>query len=357
MRYNWLREFWKGRMKTGMGASLPIIQPNDLPSVCGNEGPAGRKSYMAGDVRANENTALLSLHNTHVREHNYWANAIYSLNKSFSDEKIFQLARLQVISQNQSIIYNEFVPLLLGPNALPAYTGYKSGVTPQVSLEFASCAYRLGHSLLSEVLLRQNNDGTTTEPYGNLQLLDAFFAPDKYNNYGDIGPLLRGMCRQICQRVDTKVVNAVRNFLFGPPGAGGHDLAALNIQRGRDHGLSKYNAARVAFGMSAKANFNDITSDTALASALSSAYGGDISKVDMWVGGLAENKVSGSQVGELFQHILVDQFTRSRDGDPLFYKNNLPASQVTYIDSIRLRDVIERNTCAANLQEYVMKLD
>lgn len=357
MRYNWLRQFWKGRLKTGPGSTLPVIQPGDMPALCGNAGPTGQNIYMSGDVRANENTGLLSMHNVWVREHNFWADNIYALNKSFSDEKIYQLARLQCISENQSIIYNEFVPLLLGDNALPPYAGYQSGVSTAVSTEFSTAAYRLGHSLLSEVLLRQNNDGTTTEPYGNLQLLDAFFAPDKYCNYGSIGPLLRGMCRQICQKVDSKIVNAVRNFLFGPPGAGGHDLAALNIQRGRDHGISKYNAARVALGMSAKANFNEITSDAAVASALSAAYGGDISRVDMWVGGLAEDKVSGSQVGELFQHILVDQFTRSRDGDPLFYKNNLPASQIEYIDSIRLRDVLERNTCAANLQEYVMKLD
>ena len=36
---------------------------------------------------------------------------------------------------------------------------------------------------------------------------------------------------------DTFMAEDVRSFLFGPPGAGGFDLAALNIQRGRDLGM------------------------------------------------------------------------------------------------------------------------
>ena len=70
---------------------------------------------------------------------------------------------------------------------------------------------------------------------GNLPLRDAFFAPQEIVDNG-IDSLLRGLANQLAQTVDTLIVDDVHNFLFGPPGAGGFDLGALNIQRGRDHG-------------------------------------------------------------------------------------------------------------------------
>ena len=75
------------------------------------------------------------------------------------------------------------------------------------------------------------------------------------------------------------------------------DLAALNIQRGRDHGLPDYNTVRIAFGLAKKTSFletgngNGITTNATLAAAISTQYGGDIDVVDPWIGALAEDHV------------------------------------------------------------------
>ena len=50
-----------------------------------------------------------------------------------------------------------------------------------------------------------------------------------------IEPLIRGMATQLQSEVDINFVDDIRNFLFGPPGAGGFDLVCLNTARGRDH--------------------------------------------------------------------------------------------------------------------------
>ena len=133
-------------------------------------------------------------------------------------------------------------------------------------------------------------------------------------------------------------------------------MASLNIQRGRDHGLPDYNTMRDGLGLGTKATFADISSDTAVATALSTAYGGDISKVDMWVGGLCEDVVTGSQLGELFHHIVKDQFIRTRDGDELWYENRLTKYITKLVHKTTLATILKRNTKIRNIKNQVMKL-
>src|SRR5690606_25022548 len=147
--------------------------------------------------------------------------------------------------------------------------------------------------------------------------LNAFFNPSEVEAHG-IESILRGATVNLAQEIDTEVVNDVRNFLFGPPGAGGFDLASLNIQRGRDHGLADYNATRVALGLDAVESFSDITSDPDVAARLEQLYG-TVDNIDLWVGGLAEDHLPGSSMGETFSFIIIDQFQRLRDGDRFWY--------------------------------------
>ena len=164
-----------------------------------------------------------------------------------------------MIAEMQAITYNEFLPALLGEDAIEEYDGYDRRVDPGITNEFSTAAYRFGHSMLSTELLRLNNDGTVADE-GNIALQDAFFRPDEIVNNG-IDSILLGQATQVAQEIDTMVVDDVRNFLFGPPGSGGFDLASLNIQRGRDHGLADYNQVRVDMGLEPVQSFSDISSD------------------------------------------------------------------------------------------------
>jgi len=342
-----LRTFVGGRLKTSAGDLLPL---NTMGLA--NDNPMGLPAtslYAAGDVRANENIELTSLQTLFVREHNRLAGQLAASHPGWSDEQIYQQARRLVVGELQAITYNEWLPALLGPGALRPYQGYNPNVNPDISNEFSTAAFRLGHSLLGNDVEFLDNQGEAT--HDEIPLRQAFFNPQMVAQTG-IDPILKYLTSDPAQEIDTHVVDEVRNFLFGRPGQGGFDLASLNIQRGRDHGLANYNSTRVAYGLRPVHSFAEITSDDATQAELKAAYG-NVNNIDLWVGGLAEDHVAGGSVGPLFRRILVDQFQRLRDGDRFWYERDLKGADLTLVRNTSLADVISRNTTTTNLQDNV----
>lgn len=306
-------------------------------------------NVMAGDIRAAENISLTSLQTLFVREHNRLADEIAADNPELSDEEIYQQARAVVIAEIQAITYNEFLPALLGNRAISDYEGYDATVNPTIATEFSTAAFRFGHSTLNDDVEFFDNDGREVQEA--IALADAFFNASILEETG-IDSILKYDASTQSQEIDLEVVDSLRNFLFGPPGAGGFDLVSLNIQRGRDHGLSDYNATREAYGLDAVESFAEITSDVELQGKLESLYG-DVNNIDLWVGLLAEDHVRGASVGELASTIIVDQFERLRDGDRFWFENVFEGRELRQLQSTSLSDVIERNTNVTGLQDNV----
>ncbi len=307
-----------GRLATSTGDLLPF-NVDGLPNAAPGGDPGDY--FLAGDFRANEQVALLAMHTLFVREHNHWADAIRQARPELDGDGVYHHARAIVGGELQAITYREFLPILLGREALRPYRGYRSRIDAGIANVFATAAYRVGHSMLSSELLRLDRDGDEIAA-GHLSLADAFFNPAELSAHG-IEPLLRGLVAQRAQEVDNYLIDEVRNFLFGPPGAGGFDLASLNIQRGRDHGLPGYNQVRIDYGLEPAGSFADVHPDPVVQANLAAAYE-TVDDVEVWVGGLAEPHVPGAMVGETFRAILADQFERLRDGDRFWYRGYLP---------------------------------
>uniref|UniRef100_T1GAB9 Peroxidase n=1 Tax=Megaselia scalaris TaxID=36166 RepID=T1GAB9_MEGSC len=98
----------------------------------------------------------------------------------------------------------------------------------------------------------------------------------------------------------------------------GLDLAALNIQRGRDEALRTYNDYLEVSGHKKITNFHQFPSETARKLAEVYKHPDDI---DLWVGGLLEPAYEDGVVGATFSDIIADQFSRFRHGDRYFYDN------------------------------------
>ena len=145
------------KIRGGGGRSvLPAcLTGNRNNNACGGlcSEPA-RSCKIAGDQRVNEQLGLTSHHTLWLREHNRLATALESLNTHWDEERIFQEARRIVIAQWQHIIYNEWLPILLGQTYMTTFDlfpqtsgysdSYKERLDPRITNEFASAAFRSG---------------------------------------------------------------------------------------------------------------------------------------------------------------------------------------------------------------------
>jgi hypothetical protein len=346
--------------------------------------------FAAGDVRANENLELTAMQTLFMRNHNRIALELVTLDPaqfgltSWSEENLFQEARKLNIATEQMITYNYYLPDVLGPTAMPAYTGYDATVDPSIATEFSTVGFRFGHSLLNNNVNRDNNDGTPIDTT-TLQLSQDFFDPNLLAPGGvtdpftglvstDIGNVLKGDADGTAQAMDVMAVNSIRNLLFGDGNGGGQDLIARDIWRAHDNGIGTNNQVRAAYDNlfhnlpaitnDATQGFDKITSNTTVQQALATAYnskagfqsnGKTAGDIDPFSAGIAEDHLPGSDLGPLFTDILLDQFTRLATGDQYFYLNETftSAEQTILGQANTLGKVIQANTSITLLQNDV----
>ena len=250
---------------------------------------------------------------------------------------------------------------------LKPYAGYDPAVNPAIATEFATAGFRVGHTMITGTIPLIGPDGKPTAG-GSLDLYGAFFNPSVIQSVGGIEPILRGLAGSTQQTVDDRNRRpapefAVRRSAVGRPRDHGTDLAALNLARGRDHGVADYNSVREAYGLQKQSSFADLTSDPALQAALASVYA-DVDHMDLWIGMLAEDHAAGSSVGELNAAILADQFARLRDGDRFYFENDpdlaawlapmdgVGGSALDWLNQFQLSDLL-RLDAGLNLQDNV----
>ena len=251
--------------------------------------------FAAGDVRANENIELTSLQTLFVREHNRIADADPPRpTPASTTRRSTRWPAPRSSREIQVITYNEWLPALLGPGALPAVPRLQPDRQPRHRQRVLDrrLPLRPQHARRRRRVPRQQRPARRRRGRAERGLLQ----PARCCRANGIDPILKYLASDPSSELDNTVVDSVRNFLFGPPGAGGLDLASLNIQRGRDHGLADYNTIRAAYGLPRVTSFAQITSNTDVQDKLQSLYG-SVDNIDAWVGALAEDHVAGGSTG------------------------------------------------------------
>src|SRR5256886_288735 len=453
-RLEWLRVGPVDGDMSNNGARLMLTADDFLPRVGARGNPSTapamdlmgplvgtpNRAVVAGDVRANENIALTSLHTLFAREHN---RIVAKLPKYLSAEQKFQIARRVVGAEIQFITYTQFLPAL--GVRLDPYHGYDPAVNPGLSNEFAVVGYR-AHSMIhgefdttvpagtysdaqlaafaaQQIVVEPDGDQVTLE----IPLAAAFGAPDLLKDLG-LGPVFQSLSQRQYEN-DEQIDNALRSVLFQIPKpgipdptvcgvpvvnpdcfSGVTDLGAIDIARGRDHGIPTYNELRRAYGLAPKTFFVDVTREapprlpvdplihprepikdpnilpfvelrdadgnvvapgtpeaeedvvsgtrrTTVAARLKAVYG-NVDRLDAFVGMVAEQHVKHTEFGELQLAIWTRQFTALRDGDRFFYRNDPVLRSIDHEFGIDYRltiaELVELNA-GVTLQRDVFK--
>ena len=303
-----------GRLRVGF-----TLTNNTKPSLPLNAAGSG---FVAGDTRVNEQPGLVALHTIWMREHNRVAGLLASLNPSWSDERLYQEARKIVGAEVQRVTYFEFLQAIMGAGPfnqlIGPYLGYNPNADASIPNEFGTAAYRVGHSLIRPNFPRLQADYVTPIPAGE-QTLVFGGSIGIYQNSQGTDPLLRGLLTAPARRRDEFLNSILTTKLFeGAAPGSGTDLASLNIQRGRDHGLPPYPIVR-----NFCKNFYSVTSPLEHQLTfirLLQTYG-SLDTTDLWVGGISEERLPNSLLGATFACIFANAFANLRDGDRFYFQS------------------------------------
>ncbi|KAI5698979.1 hypothetical protein M8J75_014772 [Diaphorina citri] len=332
-----------------------------LPNTPTHPECRSRYCFVAGDGRASEQPGLTAMHTILMREHNRLAEQLVQINPHWNDEQLFQHARRIMVGQWQHIVYNEFLPRLLGLNAVNLYglklspTGYYKGYNdnckPNIMTEFATAAYRIGHSLLRPFIPRLGPNHELLSD-GHVLLRDHFFNPDLIYKPNMIDEMMRGLAGTPMENLDQFVTGEITNHLFEEKGRphSGVDLPALNIQRARDHGVPSYNEYRALCNLKKAKTWADLSREIPdeVIARFRRIYASP-DDVDLFPGGLSERPVAGGMVGPTFACIIGLQFRQLRKCDRFWYETDDPVIRFTEPQLQEIRKATLAKVICANM--------
>lgn len=216
------------------------------------------------------------MHTLFLREHNRLARELAALNPHWTDGRLYEEARRIVGALLQKITYGEFLPYVIGEQALDHYElrllsdgfydGYDMAVDPTVDSAAAAAVFAFLFTMTPPTMERYSKELTML---GSIRQTDSYFNPSevfpsssssaaasRFDQY------LMGMISQSGRmNTDATVTDEMTNNglteeeeedggLRKKKGSSSHsegfDFVAITLQRGRDHGLPGYTEYRRA---------------------------------------------------------------------------------------------------------------
>uniref|UniRef100_A0A8C7G3X0 Eosinophil peroxidase n=1 Tax=Oncorhynchus kisutch TaxID=8019 RepID=A0A8C7G3X0_ONCKI len=254
----------------------------------------------------------------------------------------------------QILTWEHYLPRVLGetPTSLlmPPYKGYDPEIDPSIANVFSAAAFRFAHVTVQPMVARLGPGYSLAPQHPPLPLHHSLFASWRVVQEGGIDPVLRGLLLSPAklQMPGQMMVEELTERLFQAQGGMPLDLGALNLQRGRDHGLPGYSSWRGLCGLSVPNTTSDlagILGNPGLAEKFLLLYGTS-QNIDVWVGAISEPPLPGGRVGPLLACLLAKQFRALRDGDRFWWEREavFTSTQRAQLHTVSLSRIICDNT-------------
>ena len=367
---NRLRSFSGGRLKLDAQGRLPL----------------GDRGFGDAGFRSNWWLGLEMLHTLFVQEHNAIADHLAVVYPDFTDQQLYDkarmvnaalIAKIHTLEWTPAILPNRTLDIAMNANwdGLNQYLTPPFPETPAVKASFSAdlqsalfgivggdrdlkgvpfslteefaAVYRM-HQLTPDYLNLINFKGRRQQPQiRRVATLDATYAGAR-NLYEQYRPeeLALSFGRQNPGALTLQNYPRFMTNLETP--AGIIDLGAIDILRDRERGIPRYNEFRRQLKLIPLESINQLTSDRKLQKVLNQVYGGDIEKVDLFVGTLAESQRPDCfGFGETLFQTFILMASRRLQADR-FYTNDYTAETYTqagldWVDANNMKTVLLRH--------------
>lgn len=307
--------FMRAVLRTGTGGTL-LVDPGNLAPTHPDTG-----EFVLGDARIANSSAMLAFQTLWIREHNWWAARLHTTvpvplplrDPVALDQYLFLVARRIVIAEMQSVVWNEWLPALLGESRFTPGLADEVGEGPDlISPSWAFVAAH-AHHLFPGSLRQWGHTGLLT----NYTLAQVELSPYASGLAGAAENVLAGAwATPACAGGNATVHSA----LSGRAGSALNATVQAGIKNWPDFGRMASSGATLA------------PNDTC--SSLLGAWG----------------QAPAPFLGFTANEIIRGTFARIRDADPDYYRRSenklLSSSWRAQVDRTTLFHIIERNFAA-----------
>jgi hypothetical protein len=322
------------------------------------------------------------LHVLFAKEHNAICDMLAARYPKFSDQRLFDTARLintavlakiHTVEWTPAILPNEALNAAMNANWYGMLTNVLRSKKARRTLAEINVADPIAGGIVGNAVDNHGVPYSLTREFLSVYRLHALL-PDEVSLYtigGGDEPVKTWALGQLRQAGSHKVTDTVSMgdlfYSFGRqhpgqlvlnnypetlqnlsiPGAGFYDLAAVDVLRDRERGVPRYNQFRRLFAMKPIHRFEDLTEDIEAVKALKQVYE-SVEDIDLLIGNLAEaHRPAKFGFGETLFEVFILNASRRLQSDRFFtdsYREDVYTSEgLSWVDDASLKTVLLRH--------------